>query len=175
MPAIRVSRAAASTSASRKDFFRLYTFGLAVQNIGSVDDRALRHRDAQSPPGTASRRPGVAELHRLQLTSARLPLRTTLGVADAAQPSANSISSRPPRSRRFAPDGSAASGGAEVGYSWLDGYSIALRAGARRPLPGEAPFTGRRRLQHGSTFDRLRASRRSPGSRFGHRIGLRIR
>ncbi len=39
----------------------------------------------------------------------------------------------------------------EVNYSWLDGYNIALRAGARRPLPGEEAFTA----GAGFTMDRL--------------------
>ena len=46
---------------------------------------------------------------------------------------------------------SCASGGAELGYSWLDGYSVALRAGARRPLPARQPFTA----GAGFTMDRL--------------------
>ena len=81
----------------------------------------------------------------------------------------------------------APSGGIEVGYSWLDGYAIAFRGGARRALPGERPLTG----GLGFTMDRLSidyavealTELRLVGStnvsetisRYGHRISLRIR
>ena len=48
------------------------------------------------------------------------------------------------------------------------------RAGVRRPVPGEAPFTA----GLGFTMDRLSidyAVEALSGSRAGHRIGLRIR
>ena len=39
-------------------------------------------------------------------------------------------------------DWQAAGGGVEVGYSWIEGYYVALRAGARRPeADAEHPFT----------------------------------
>jgi hypothetical protein len=68
----------------------------------------------------------------------------------------------------------APAGGAELGYSWLDGYDIALRAGARRPAAGEGALTG----GAGLTMDRLSidyALEVLAGSRIAHRIGLRIR
>ena len=68
----------------------------------------------------------------------------------------------------------APAGGAELGYSWLDGYTIAVRAGARRPATGESPVTA----GAGLSLDRLSidyALETLRGSRFAHRIGLRVR
>ena len=78
----------------------------------------------------------------------------------------------------------APAGGAELNYSWLDGYAIAFRAGARRPALGERPFT----TGFGLTIDRLSidyaletlgadaGARGNVGhSSVGHRIGLRVR
>jgi hypothetical protein len=68
----------------------------------------------------------------------------------------------------------APAGGAEVGYSWLDGYAIALRAGGRRPGAGEGAVTA----GAGLSVDRLSvdyALETLSGSRTAHRIGLRIR
>ena len=65
-------------------------------------------------------------------------------------------------------------GGGEIGYSWLDGYTVALRAGARRPEPGERPITA----GAGFTMDRLSfdyALESLSGSRVAHRFGLRVR
>jgi hypothetical protein len=65
-------------------------------------------------------------------------------------------------------------GGLEMGYSWLDGYSIALRGGARRPERGEGPLTA----GAGFTMDRLSidyALDTSTRGRVAHRLGLRIR
>jgi hypothetical protein len=109
----------------------------------------------------------------LEFTSANLPIRTTLGVAggrgvgefDLAGTAAVSLL----RTNFVVP-----AGGAEIGYSWLDGYSLALRAGARRPLPGERALTA----GAGFTMDRLSidyALEALSGSRIGHRLGLRVR
>jgi hypothetical protein len=65
-------------------------------------------------------------------------------------------------------------GGLEVSYSWLSGYNIAMRAGGRRPLPGEEAFTA----GAGFTMDRLSidyALETLSGGRIGNRLGLRIR
>ena len=65
-------------------------------------------------------------------------------------------------------------GGGEMSYSWLDGYTVILRAGGRRPERGEDPFTA----GLGFTVDRLSidyALETLSGSRVANRIGLRIR
>lgn len=164
-----VDRAALDLGVS-KDLFRYYTFGLAVQNIG----RSMRVPCAvviaprDNDCITAASTPAFNES-----TSLRLPLRTTLGVStsralgefDFVGTAAVSML----RTNFFLP-----SGGVELGYSWLDGYSVALRAGGRRSLPGEEGFTG----GAGFTMDRLSidyAMELLSHSRVGHRVGLRIR
>jgi hypothetical protein len=65
-------------------------------------------------------------------------------------------------------------GGVELNYSWLDGYSVAIRAGARRPDIGERTFTA----GAGFGVDHLTvdyALEALSGSHIGHRIGLRVR
>jgi len=65
-------------------------------------------------------------------------------------------------------------GGAEVGWSWLDGYSVAMRAGLRSRAAGEELVTA----GAGFTMDRLSidyALETLAGSRVAHRVGLRIR
>lgn len=128
-----------------RDFFRYLTAGLAVQNIGSADTTGLSAR----------------------------PLRTTLGIAGAGPEGPFDIAATMGASidplRRIH-----AAGGAELGWSWLDGYSIALRAGLRDPLAGQRAFT----TGAGFTMDRLSidyALETLTGSRLGHRVGLRIR
>lgn len=67
-----------------------------------------------------------------------------------------------------------AGGGGEILYSWLDGYSVAGRAGVRRAAEGEGPWT----VGFGITADRVsldyafESRFRRPGA---HRIGVRIR
>jgi hypothetical protein len=67
--------------------------------------------------------------------------------------------------------------GAEVNWSWLNGYNIALRLGVRDPLPGERPLTA----GFGFTVDRISLDYAletlgvSGISHSGHRIGLRVR
>lgn len=127
------------------DFFRYLTAGLAVQNIGPADTTGLTAR----------------------------PLRTTLGLAGAGPGGPFDIAatmgaSIDPRRRVHA------AGGAELGWSWLDGYSIAVRAGLRDPLAGQRAFT----TGAGFTMDRLSidyALETLAGARLGHRVGLRIR
>jgi hypothetical protein len=128
------------------DYFRT-NFGLAVQNIGAEEDVAGTHID--------------------------LPLKTTLGAGrtkslgpyDFALTGAVSL---------LRDDFVQPSGGVEMNYSWLDGYTIALRGGARRSAIGEDPFTG----GAGFTMDRLSidyAFEMLSDKRFGHRIGLHVR
>ena len=69
-----------------------------------------------------------------------------------------------------------AGGGVELGYSWLDGYSVSLRAGARTP----PPLTDLRRFTAGAglVLDRLAidyAAEELVGTRFSHRLGVRLR
>jgi hypothetical protein len=130
-----------------KDFFRSYTLGLALQNLG-------RH-------------------NQLTGESIDLPTRLTFGATGGQQAG--------PFDLLMTADVSALrggfvapAGGAELGYSWLDGYAIALRGGARRPGQGEGAATG----GAGLTIDRLSvdyALETLSHSRVAHRIGLRIR
>ena len=171
VPALRASRGAVDLGVS-KDFFGPYTFALAVQNLGSsitIPCEAARVRaagtlDCVPPQGV----PPVPEF-----TSVRLPLRTTLGVqTQRAVGQFDLMATAALSALRMGWLG--ASGGAELGYSWLDGYSVALRAGARSTLPGEAAFTA----GAGFTMDRLSidyAAEALTGSRWGQRIGLRVR
>ena len=67
-------------------------------------------------------------------------------------------------------------GGVEVGYTWLDGYSFSLRAGVRTP----PPFTDVRSFTAGAglVLDRIAidyAAEELVGSRFAHRLGVRLR
>ena len=171
VPAIRVSRFAADLGAS-KEFFGPYTFALAVQNLGSsmtVPCAIAR----QAAAGTSDCVPTPGLPPSLQFTSARLPLRTTFGVATGQPVGAFDVVATAAVYALRA-NWLGASGGAELGYSWLDGYSVALRAGARRPLAGESAFTA----GVGFNMDRLSidyALETLAGSRVGQRIGLRIR
>jgi hypothetical protein len=128
-----------------------YAVGLAVQNIGRAFDSTVAS-------GSGSR---------------LLPLRATLGMARGSQAGpfdvAGTVALSIRRDHYVTP-----AGGGEIGYSWLDGYSIALRAGARRPEPGERPITA----GAGFTMDRLSfdyALESLSGSRVAHRFGLRVR
>jgi hypothetical protein len=140
----RVSKGLLDVGVAR-DFSRYFTFGAAVQNIASRDTSGLPSK----------------------------PLRTTLGLAGAgpAGPfdvAATAGASIDPRRRVHA------AGGAELSWSWLDGYSAAVRAGLRDPLATQRAFTA----GAGYTVDRLTidyALETLSGSRIGHRIGLRIR
>lgn len=163
-----------------KDLFRFYTFGLSVQNIGSSVKVPTLCQDLSIVPCSL---PGVAIVG--QSTTVNLPLRTTLGVSTSRAIGEFDFVGTAALSMLRA-DWFGASGGVEMGYSWLDGYSIALRAGARRPLPGERPLTA----GVGFTMDRLSIDYAlelltawqlnavgfpESAGRVGHRIGLRIR
>jgi hypothetical protein len=129
-----------------RDFFRT-TFGLAVQNIGADE--------------------------RVEGTRIKLPTRTTLGAGRAQQAGPFDLTMTGAVSL-LRDDFVQPSGGLEVNYSWLSGYNIALRAGARRAAIGEEPFTA------GAGFARDRVSidyaiEALSDKRFGHRIGLRVR
>jgi hypothetical protein len=141
----RISKPLADVGLSR-DFFRM-NIGLAVQNIGADED--------------------------VDATHIVMPLKTTLGVGhtrslgpyDFAVTGAVSL---------LRDDFVQPSGGVEMNYSWLSGYNIALRGGARRAGDGEDPFTA----GAGFTMDRLSIDygvEALSNKRFGHRIGLRVR
>jgi hypothetical protein len=182
VPANRVSHAAVDLGVSR-DFLRFYTLGLAVQNIGPSTDVPCSDRPQSLTNCVIPPTPPGANFELF--TPAHMPLKTTLGVGtqrplgelDVAATAAVSMI----RTSFVSP-----SGGVEVGYSWLDGYSVALRAGARRPFPGETPFTAGAgfnvdRLSIDYAVEALRStqffvsSASQVSTHVAHRIGLRIR
>jgi hypothetical protein len=131
-----------------KQVFGSYTVGAAVQNLGQDADL-----------------PGPIE--------AELPRQATLGISRGGPVGEFDLFGTAAvswvRSNTLVP-----AGGLEVNYSWLSGYNIALRAGARRPLFGEEAFTA----GAGFTMDRLSidyALETLSGGRVGNRLGLRIR
>lgn len=142
-----------------RDWFG-YSFGLTVQNIGPNIDVV------ETVPSTAT--PNCCSI-----PASGLPLAATLGAG---------------RSRPVGPFDLVATGavswlrdgfvspaaGAELGWSWLEGYNIVARAGARRPVRGEGPVT----VGAGFVWDRLAidyAIETLSGGRAGHRIGVRVR
>jgi hypothetical protein len=168
-PNVRVARPMLDLGLA-KDFYRVYTVGLAVQNIGKAMDVpcSFAHGGPTCPNPPVPQ--GVARSGTLP---ADAPIRTTLGVGttrsvgefDLAGTAAVSML----RTEFVIP-----SGGLEVNYSWLSGYNIAVRAGARRPIAGEDALTA----GAGFTMDRLSidyALETLSGGRVGHRIGLRVR
>lgn len=69
-----------------------------------------------------------------------------------------------------------ARGGLEIGYTWLDGYSFALRGGGRTSEYNE--LTRYLTFGAGLTLDRFSfdyAAEQLLESRFAHRVGIRIR
>jgi hypothetical protein len=65
-------------------------------------------------------------------------------------------------------------GGIELGFAWIQGYALSLRAGARRPEPGERPLT----LGAAFNADRVRfdyALETRDGGNMAHRVGVRVR
>lgn len=137
-----------------RDFFN-YTFALSAVNIGYVGRRER--------PGSTVALPGQ-----------ELPTRISLGVARSMPVGPIDLFATAASAWR-ADDGFFVPGaGVEVGYSWLEGFSIAGRVGLRRPEQGEGAFTG----GAGFTMDRLSidyAIESLSGGRVGHRLGLRIR
>lgn len=168
-PALRVSRGAVDVGVSR-DFFGPYTFALAVQNIGA--STTIPCSVVSTPAAdTCVVTPGFPPPP--QFTSVPLPLRTTFGV-QTQRPVGQLDLMATASIWLLRADWIGGSGGAELGYSWLDGYSVALRAGARSTMPGEAAFTA----GAGFTMDRLSidyAVEALTGSHWGQRIGLRVR
>jgi hypothetical protein len=187
VPGVNVGRGAFDFGLA-KDFFRFYTLGLTVQNIGksmSVPCDALTTR----PPGQCIVPPLVpGAVAPSEFTDVKLPLRTTLGGSFTHQLGEFDLVSTAAVSV-LRKDFVIPSGGAELGYSWLDGYDVALRAGVRRALPGEGPFTGgvgltMDRLSIDYAFEVLKTSpascstfncANSRASRLAHRVGFRIR
>jgi hypothetical protein len=182
VPNSRVSHVAVDLGVSR-DFLRYFTLGVAVQNIGPstpvpCSDEPQSLTNCVIPPT----RPGAnVEL----FTPAHMPLRSTVGVAGSGPVGAFDMVATAAVSM-FRTDFVSPSGGVELGYSWLDGYSVALRAGARRPFPGETPLTGGAgfsvdRLSIDYAIEALRPTEFFPNgtsqvsTRVAHRIGLRIR
>jgi hypothetical protein len=182
VPNSRVSHVAADFGVSR-DFLRFYTLGVSVQNIGPstpvpCSDQPQSLTNCVIPPSG----PGANfEL----LTPARMPLRSTIGVGTSRPLGEFDVLATAAVSM-IRTDFVSPSGGVEVGYSWLDGYSVALRAGARRPFPGETPFTAGAgfnvdRLSIDYALEALRPTEFFPNgssrvsNRVAHRIGLRIR
>ena len=168
-PNIRVARPMVDVGLA-KDFYRVYTVGLAVQNIGKSMDIPCGLAHGGPTCATEPLPLGAAQSGTLPASA---PIRTTVGVGttrsvgefDLAGTAAVSML----RTEFVIP-----SGGIEVNYSWLSGYNIALRAGARRPIAGEDALTA----GAGFTMDRLSidyALETLSGGRVGHRIGLRVR
>jgi hypothetical protein len=131
-----------------KQVFGSYTVGAAVQNLG-------QDADVSGP------------------IEAELPRQATLGISRGGPVGEFDLFGTAAvswvRSNTLVP-----AGGLEVNYSWLSGYNIALRAGARRPLLGQEAFTA----GAGFTMDRLSidyALETLSGGRVGNRLGLRIR
>ena len=137
-----------------------YSFGLAVQNIGPKFEIA---GTSPNPGG------GLPPSN----PSSGLPLSATFGAGRGLPVGQFDLFATTAVS--WLRDGFVSpAGGAELGYSWLEGYNIILRAGARRPVRGEGPITA----GAGFIMDRLAidyAIEALSGGRTGHRIGLRIR
>jgi hypothetical protein len=153
----RAGRGAIDVGASR-DFFG-FNFGLAAQNIGAGFTPAPPFRSIALEQGVEA--------------SSDLPFRATLGASRGWQTTALDFAATAGVTS-YANGFLAPAGGLEMGYSWLDGYTIALRGGARRPERGESPVTA----GAGFTMDRLSidyALDTSTRGRLAHRVGLRIR
>jgi len=147
---LRNSRAIFDVGLGR-DFFG-YSFGLAVQNLGESFSPVV---------GPAA------------FVPTHLPFRATFGVARGK--SFDQVDVAATAAVSTLRDGFVIpAGGAELTYSWLDGYVVQFRAGARRPELGEGAITA----GAGLTIDRLTldyALETLSGSRVAHRIGLRVR
>jgi hypothetical protein len=164
----RVGRAMADVGLA-KDLFRNYTVGLAVQNIGSSMSIpcTLNHAGKGCIPASGPNG------DPLQMMSVQSPVRTTLGVSTGKSVGEFDLFGTAAVSM-LRTDFVIPSGGLEANYSWLSGYNIALRAGARRPMLGEDPFTA----GAGFTLDRLTidyALETLTDGRVAHRVGLRVR
>lgn len=164
LPDVRIGRAAFDVGLA-KDIMRFYTVGLAVQNIGG---------STTYPCPTCTLTPSNLPPNPPLQVRARLPLRTTLGAATARQlgpfDAAATVGLSMLRGDFLAP-----AGGGELGYSWLDGYSVALRLGTASPARSESRATG----GLGLTIDRLTIDYALESdwslARVQHRIGVRVR
>lgn len=180
---MRVSHAALDLGVAR-DFLRFYTLGVAVQNIGPSTN--VPCSDAPQSVTRCIVPPSGGPSENIELfTPAHLPLRTTVGVG-TSRPIGELDLLATAEVSMIRTDFVAPSGGVELGYSWLDGYSVAIRGGARRPFSGETPFTGGAglnidRLSIDYAIEALHATEFFPSgvshvsTRIAHRIGLRIR
>jgi hypothetical protein len=129
-----------------RGFRQYFTGGLAVQNIGITGRDLLNEAPVKATLGASGA--GPVGPYDLVLTAA-------LSMDD--------------REHQVRP-----AGGGEIGWSWLNGYSVALRGGLRDPAPGERAFTA----GAGFVVDRVAvdyAMETLAGSRVGHRIGVRVR
>ena len=169
VPNARAHRFAADVGVSR-DFKRYFTAGVAVQNLGAATSVLCVYARFSS---NCLAPPDVIQTPTPPTTKVDLPLRSTAGIAgsgpvgpfDVTVTAAASML----RTDRVLP-----AGGGELAYSWLDGYSVALRAGVRSTMPGEGPATA----GIGFTMDRLSidyAIEALSGARAAHRFGLRVR
>ena len=153
----RSGRGALDVGAER-DFFG-FGVGLSAQNIGA--------RFTPAPPFAAN------AFERDVTATSDLPFRATLGAGRSWQTTALDFAATAGVTA-YANGFLSPAGGVEMGYSWLDGYTVALRGGARRPERGESPLTA----GLGFTMDRLSidyALDPSTRGRLAHRIGLRVR
>ncbi len=104
-----------------------------------------------------------------------LPSRLAIGASGASMPLGAWFDVQVEAGMAIRQDGVyTASGGAELAYTPIEGLSVALRAGARRPeLSRQAPLTG----GGGVTLDRLTLDYAFESLRGGmaHRIGFRLR
>lgn len=143
----RVRNVFADVGVSR-DFLRFYTAALSVQHIGG---RAVRLTGNVAPPTKATL--GVAGSRPI----GPLDITATAAVSGALE------------------DHLSGGVGAEIGWSWLSGYSISGRAGIRHPRElGDAALTA----GFGVVADRLAldfAAELLAGDRVGYRAGFRIR
>src|SRR5262249_17247880 len=162
---------------------RFYTVGVAVQNIGPSTNVPCSFKAASVTNCVIP--PGLPNPNFVQTTTANMPLRSTLGVATSRPVGEFDVVATAAVSM-IRKDFVSPSGGVEIGYSWLDGYSVALRAGARRPFPGETPFTAGAgfnmdRLSIDYAIEALHATQfftngtQHVSTHVAHRIGLRIR
>ena len=168
-PNARAHRFAADVGVSR-DFKRYFTAGVAVQNLGAATSVLCVYARFSSNCLTPTDR---IMMTSPPMTTVDLPLRSTAGIAGAGPVGPFDVTVTAAASM-LRTDRVLPAAGGELAYSWLDGYSVALRAGIRSTMPGEAPATA----GVGFTMDRLSidyAVEALSGSRAAHRIGLRIR
>jgi hypothetical protein len=143
---VRLSRPLADVGVARAWFGN--TVGLAVQNIGNDRDTVFGQ-------------------------TIEMPVRTTLGLSRAQIAGPLDVYGTAAISM-LRTDRLDASGGIEAAYSWLSGYSVALRAGLRRRDIGINPFTA----GAGLTIDRMSidyALETLSNGRIGNRLGVRVR